>query len=226
LWRLIYTYAQQLRLDPYAVAAVSVAEGGGRFGAVGDQGSSYGPFQLRRGGALPTGQGAGWANSASGVFYAMQHMANSGAAGLHGLAAIRAIVTRFERPAAPGPEVARSWGSFRGWHGDPGFNVNMGGGGIDPGFFANLRHQQQQQQQRFLTELTQQAAASRQQSLAQNAANQLLQRHQAGAQAQMQLVGQPAAGLLSGDPTQTLAEQTRLRGDALRQQALKRAGIA
>src|SRR5262249_37676999 len=43
LWGLITRFSQRLNLDPYAVAAVSRVEGGGRFGAVGDAGTSYGP---------------------------------------------------------------------------------------------------------------------------------------------------------------------------------------
>lgn len=108
LWRLIQAYAPRLGLDPHAVAAVSMVEGGGRFGAVGDSGSSFGPFQLHVGGALPRGKGAAWANSAAGVLYAMQRMAASGARGLHGSDAVRAIVYHFERPADPAGEVRRA----------------------------------------------------------------------------------------------------------------------
>jgi len=106
LWKLIVRYSRQYDLDPYAVAAVSIMEGGGRFGAVGDSGTSYGPFQLHVGGALPPGKTAAWANSASGVAYALRKMSQSGARGLRGPAAITSIVRNFERPAAPGPEIA------------------------------------------------------------------------------------------------------------------------
>ena len=116
LWALIQKYARQYRLDPHAVAAVSLMEGGGRFGAIGDSGTSYGPFQLHRGGALPAGKGAAWANSPAGVAYAMRSMARAGAAGLHGPAAISVIVRQFERPADPASEIAGAvsrYGSLR-----------------------------------------------------------------------------------------------------------------
>lgn len=215
-----------LRLDPYAVAAVSLAEGGGRFGAVGDGGTSYGPFQLHVGGALPPGRNAAWANSPDGVLYAMQHMASSGAAGLHGLSAIRAIVTRFERPAAPGAEVARAWGTYRG--ADTG-NYQVGPVGNGTGMSMKQLNQQmaaymKQSSQQMMQALQAQAAQTRQQGLAQAAAQQLFQRHQAAAQAQSQLTGQSAARL--ADPTRTLAEQNRQKTQDLREQALRRAGIA
>jgi hypothetical protein len=98
--------AQALKLDPLAVLGVASAEGG-LSGAVGDQGTSFGPFQLHEGGALPssvTAQGAQyaamWANSPTGIDYALHQMANV-AAGLTGGAAINSIVLRFERPADP-----------------------------------------------------------------------------------------------------------------------------
>jgi hypothetical protein len=95
---------------------------------------------------------------------------------------------------------------------------------------AQFQKQQQQmlakQQTQFLGALQTQAAQTRQQGLAQQAADQLFQRHQAGAQAQMTLTGQPAAGLLSGDPTANLVEQNRQKAVDLRQKALQRAGIA
>jgi len=112
LWALIQRFARTHRgFDPYAAAAVSMVEGGGRFGAVGDSGSSYGPWQLHVGGALPAGRGAAWANSPEGVNYALQRI-YSVSRGLRGRAAVAAIVNRFERPAAPGPEIARATGYY------------------------------------------------------------------------------------------------------------------
>jgi hypothetical protein len=153
LWHLIYAYSHQLHLDPYAVAAVSIAEGGGRFGAVGDGGTSYGPFQLHRGGELPRTEDAAWANSPAGVKYAMTRMAVSGAAGLRGLAAIRSIVTRFERPAAPGPEVRGSLATYQGWNGSGGpladtgnasYQSTGGGLGFSPKQLAAFQRSQSQ----------------------------------------------------------------------------------
>ena len=78
---LILQFAQRYRLDPAAVMAVARGEGGLDWGAVGDQGSSYGPFQLHRGGALPAGKGPEFANSPAGIEYALRKMAESGAVG-------------------------------------------------------------------------------------------------------------------------------------------------
>lgn len=130
----IYQYAPKLGLDPRAVAAVALSEGGLKWGAVGDSGSSYGPFQLHVGGALPRGQTAAWANSPEGMLYAMRSMSNAGAKGLTGRAAIEAIVRNFERPAAPGPEIQRALGQYGGINrpaqaqaysqpGEPGYNA-------------------------------------------------------------------------------------------------------
>jgi len=125
LWALIQRFAQRHPgFDPQAAAAVSIAEGGGRFGAVGDNGSSYGPWQLHVGGALPAGRGAAWANSPAGVNYALSRM-YAVSRGLRGRAAVAAIVNRFERPAAPGPEIQRALGYYRG-----GIAGTGGGGGL------------------------------------------------------------------------------------------------
>lgn len=94
-------WAPRMGLDPKAVMSVIRGEGGDRWGAVGDQGTSFGPVQLHVGGALPAGRGAAWANSPAGLRYALRQMAKSGARGLTGAEAIRAIITRFERPADP-----------------------------------------------------------------------------------------------------------------------------
>jgi hypothetical protein len=127
---MILRYAPR-NLDPRAAAAVAMNESGGRFGAVGDNGTSYGPWQLHVGGALPRGRTAAWANSPAGIQYALRQMA-SVAGGLHGQAAVAAIARRFERPANPGAEIAtalsyyRSPGFARGGGGGP---AGMGGGG-------------------------------------------------------------------------------------------------
>lgn len=96
--------ATQLGVDPGAAEAVAYSEGGFQ-GAVGDHGTSFGPFQLHQGGALPSGlSGAAarvWANSVAGVDYALGRIA-AVAKGLKGPAAVDAIVTRFERPADGG----------------------------------------------------------------------------------------------------------------------------
>jgi hypothetical protein len=94
-------------LDPRAVLAIAAQEGLG--GGIGDQGTSFGPFQLHQGGALPSGIPLGgaqqWAWSPAGLSYALSRIAGV-AGGLKGAPAISAISTRFERPANPGREIA------------------------------------------------------------------------------------------------------------------------
>lgn len=110
--RVIDAYARQLGLDPRAVKAIGMVEGGLRRNAVGDHGTSFGPFQLHVGGALPRGRNAAWAGSNEGILYAMRQMAGSGARGQSGRAAVEAISRRFERPADPGSEISRAMGYY------------------------------------------------------------------------------------------------------------------
>lgn len=93
-------------LDPLAVLAVANAEGLG--GGVGDNGTSFGPFQLHVGGALPRGKTQAWAESPAGIDYALRQIARV-ARGLTARQAIEMIVRRFERPADPEGEIARAW---------------------------------------------------------------------------------------------------------------------
>lgn len=111
---LIVREASRLGLDPAAVLAVAAGEGGIRFGAVGDRGTSFGPFQLHWGGAMPkkywgdAAASAAFANSPAGIAYALRQMAKAGAAGLQGPAAVETIVRKFERPADPDTSVQRA----------------------------------------------------------------------------------------------------------------------
>lgn len=134
----IMAAAAQNGLDPQAVLAVATAEGGFS-GAVGDKGTSFGPFQLHRGGALPKGQGYGFAQSKSGIDYALKQMAKS-ATGLKGMDAVRAIVKNFERPADGGAGdirrasaylaslgvAASAGGAGSPWGTPPPFDKNLG----------------------------------------------------------------------------------------------------
>lgn len=94
-------------LDPKAVLGIAAHEG--LSGGIGDQGTSFGPFQLHQGGALPANiplsQGNKWAWSPEGLNYALSRIQGV-AGGLKGLPAITAISTRFERPANPQAEIA------------------------------------------------------------------------------------------------------------------------
>ena len=96
-------------LDPRAVLAVASQEGLG--GGVGDNGTSFGPWQLHQGGAYPSfapqdAAGAqAWAWSPQGINYALGRI-NQVAGGLKGQQAVQSIVQNFERPANPSGEIA------------------------------------------------------------------------------------------------------------------------
>jgi peptidase M15-like protein len=116
LAQLIASRAQALGVDPRAALAVAAQEG--LSDGIGDQGTSFGPFQLHYGGAYPAGAPRGspqasqaWASSPAGVNYALGQIAGV-SRGLTGQPAVAAIVRRFERPADPGGEVARAWAGY------------------------------------------------------------------------------------------------------------------
>lgn len=111
--------------DPEAVLAIASVEGrsalhGGR--SVGDGGTSFGPFQLHRGGALPAGRGSAWAHSPAGIEYAIRKISETSARGKTGKAAVSAISAEFERPADIPGEIAKAMGYYG--------NVKGGGPGI------------------------------------------------------------------------------------------------
>lgn len=101
---LIEQYAQRLGLDPRAIKAVALGEGGLKWGAVGDGGHAFGPFQMNDAGGVLTNRfgsstaRAAFANSEAGMLEAMTAMARH-ARGLQGEDAIRAVVSKYERPA-------------------------------------------------------------------------------------------------------------------------------
>jgi hypothetical protein len=103
--------ATKYGVDPQAALAVASAEG--LSGGVGDNGTSFGPFQLHVGGALPAGKDRAWAESAAGIDYAMSRIATV-ARGKTGQAAVSAIVTGFERPANPSGEIQRAMAAYGG----------------------------------------------------------------------------------------------------------------
>lgn len=95
-------------LDPQAVLAVASQEGLG--GGIGDNGTSFGPFQLHYGGAYPSAAPQGeqasqsWATSPAGIDYALNRI-SSVAGGLKGQPAVSNIVSQFERPLNPQREI-------------------------------------------------------------------------------------------------------------------------
>src|SRR5215831_7275475 len=107
--------AQRAGLDPRAVLAVASREGLG--GGIGDQGTSYGPFQLHKGGAYPgfapqnPSAAQAWAMSPAGINYALDQIAGV-ARGQTGRQAIQSIVSRFERPANPAGEIQGALGAY------------------------------------------------------------------------------------------------------------------
>ena len=106
---------------PLVVLAIAQGEGGLTLPTTaGDGGTSFGPFQLHEGGALPAGKDEAWANSPEGIDWAVGQI-DDATKGLSGEAAIAAGVRRFERPAAPAPEVARdtAWYRTQGARGGP-----------------------------------------------------------------------------------------------------------
>lgn len=107
----IVTLAKKYNVDPYAALSVAASEGLG--GGVGDNGTSFGPFQLHQGGELPQGATQQWAESPAGIEYAMQRISKV-AGGLRGQAAINAIVNGFEKPLDPNSEVANASAIYSG----------------------------------------------------------------------------------------------------------------
>lgn len=121
--------APQYQLDPFAVLAVALQEG--ISGKVGDNGTSFGPWQLHQGGAYPASApqtpdaANAWAWSPAGVDYVLGRM-QSVAGGLRGKQAVRAIVYRFERPLDPATEYANAVKALPYSDGGP----SGGGGGV------------------------------------------------------------------------------------------------
>ena len=122
--------ARRFGLDPRAVLAIASHEG--LSGAVGDNGTSFGPFQLHEGGALPSGikNPQQWAWSKAGIDYALSHMAAAGARGLTGRAAISAISRNFERPADPASEISDALAHYSSFGNLGGGSFARGGGAL------------------------------------------------------------------------------------------------
>lgn len=113
--------ARQRNLDEAAVLSIAQYESAGFSGRPGDNNTSFGPFQLHMGGALPNDiaslgpAGANeWAWSTAGIDYALNKIA-SVASGKSGFNAIDAISRQFERPADPSAEIGVAWSRYTQW---------------------------------------------------------------------------------------------------------------
>lgn len=110
--QMIVAAARKWGVDARAALAVAMTEGGLKFGAVGDSGHAFGPFQLNNAGGVVSGmdanKAAAFANSLQGITFALKSMAAAGAAGKTGFDAIQAIVRGFERPADPAGEIQKA----------------------------------------------------------------------------------------------------------------------
>jgi murein DD-endopeptidase MepM/ murein hydrolase activator NlpD len=78
----------QTGADPVVMLATALQESGARRGEVGDQGTSYGPFQFHRGGALGS-HTPGWANSYAAILNRAQEFSRLGVHGGPGAAEIQ-----------------------------------------------------------------------------------------------------------------------------------------
>jgi cell wall-associated NlpC family hydrolase len=94
-------------LDWRPLAAIAHHESGLNPAAVGDQGTSFGLFQLHQGGALPAGTPASQAtNPLWNANFAARQIKGLNIQGLPVAQQIAQISRRFERPANPGAEIA------------------------------------------------------------------------------------------------------------------------
>ena len=109
LQKYIVKTCRHLHTDAAAALAVALCEGGW-YGEVGDGGTSFGPWQLHRGGTLPRRihNPRRWANSPNGLKYALRGIRRVVGSRVR-LAAVKAIVCRFEKCGAPGHEIAKAW---------------------------------------------------------------------------------------------------------------------
>lgn len=90
--------------DPAAMLATAITEDGARRGVVGDQGTSFGPFQFHVGGALGS-HPASWADTPAAYLNRAQEFARLGVHGGKGAAAV-------QRPADPTGYAAKVQGNL------------------------------------------------------------------------------------------------------------------
>jgi len=116
-------WAGRYNLDATAMKIVALGEGGLEWhaGDDGDNGTSFGPFQLHIGGRLPVRYnndpegGKAFANSFEGIGYVARKMAELGAAGKTGLDAIRTMIYEFEAPADKPGSFANATRRYEAW---------------------------------------------------------------------------------------------------------------
>lgn len=105
--------AQRYGVDPAAMIAIAMHESGLRAGAVGDQGSSFGLFQLHKGGALGSMSPSSALDALTNALVAAKALAGLGGRGLHGSAAVSLLSRGFERPADPAGEIADAMSHYQ-----------------------------------------------------------------------------------------------------------------
>lgn len=107
----IKTAAAKYGIDPAAMIAVSRAESGLNPAAIGDGGHAFGLFQFNNAGGVITGQPnpERYLDPNFNAMEAARHIATiKGIKGAHGADAVRMIVSQFERPLKPEPEIQRA----------------------------------------------------------------------------------------------------------------------
>lgn len=137
--------AQAVGLDPEALLAIAAHEGVTLPSEIGDNLSSFGPWQLHVGGAYDQAVNAGapsgsdpaaanaWANSPAGINYAVAGISSRvGSSNRQGAAEIVAQVLNFERPQDPQAEIAASEQTYNAG-GGPGLTTPGAGQGFQPG---------------------------------------------------------------------------------------------
>jgi hypothetical protein len=112
--QVIRDYAPKVGLDPAAVVAYALTQGGLHWGAVGDNGHSFGPFQMNiHGAAAGQANPSVWANTPQGLIDGMNMMAHAGASGLTGPDAAAYIVgPHFGRGSDPTGDMAKARAAF------------------------------------------------------------------------------------------------------------------
>src|SRR5580765_520873 len=112
----IRQYAPQQNLDPAAVLAYALTQGGTSWGAVGDHGTSFGPFQAHIGGAAGNrdpSTASSWANSPAGPKQMMAMMARGYSGPRRGPGAAAYIVgPHFGRGADPASDEAKARAAY------------------------------------------------------------------------------------------------------------------